>query len=207
MITCRERDRLRSRTLRNLGSSDWGDSPVSVQLDRARFEDRRDRICDAALHALKKSLRTDAEYILLLEDDLEFNRFLRHNLFHWPPLLEGSITLAGLYNQDLNVLAYDAKAHSLIVEPTSIFGAQAFLISRRTVSYLIKHWRELHEPLDLRLARLAAGLGEFIYYHTPSLVQHIGRKSIWGGSFCQAVDYDPLWRAPESSEVGRRWRR
>jgi hypothetical protein len=36
-----------------------------------------------------------------------------------------------------------------------------------------------------------------LYYHVPSLVQHVGKKSVWGGFFHQAADYDPLWKAPK----------
>jgi len=33
---------------------------------------------------------------------------------------------------------------------------------------------------------------EPIYYHTPSLVQHVGIESAWGGHFHWAPDYDPF---------------
>jgi hypothetical protein len=41
---------------------------------------------------------------------------------------------------------------------------------------------------------LAARLGP-IYYHTPSLVQHLGRQSAWGGHFHYAPDFDPKFKA------------
>jgi hypothetical protein len=199
IITCRERDRLRAQTLRSLAASDWKDRPVRIQMDRARFADRRDRICDTAWLALNRSLRTNLDYVLLLEDDLVFNRFLRHNLLHWRPLREGMITVAGLYNQDLKVVAYDVRANFVLVDPQSVFGSQAFLIARESVEYLVAHWHESREPLDFRLSDLAAGQRPYIIYHTPSLVQHVGKKSVWGGRFCEAIDYDPLWKAEASS--------
>jgi hypothetical protein len=195
MVSCRERDRLRARTLANLASSDWGDRPVTVQIDRARYPDRRDRICDTALLALKRSLRTPMDCVLLLEDDLLFNRFFRANIYQWRPFVEGKLTLAGLYNQDLGVVAYDAKANFVLVEPESVFGSQAFLISRDTVEYFVDHWHDVEAPLDIRLSRLAGYFGGYLYYHTPSLIQHVGKKSVWGGRFCDAIDYDPLWKA------------
>jgi hypothetical protein len=47
------------------------------------------------------------------------------------------------------------------------------------------------------MARLAGRLDRPLYYHVPSLVQHVGKKSVWGGFFHQAADYDPLWKAPK----------
>ena len=43
------------------------------------------------------------------------------------------------------------------------------------------------------LGRIAAQVGP-IYYHTPSLVQHIGLASTWGGQRHQTNDFMPDWR-------------
>ena len=47
---------------------------------------------------------------------------------------------------------------------------------------------------DIKISRLAAQLDEPIFYHVPSLVQHVGKRSTWGGKFHFAADYDPLWK-------------
>ena len=133
--------------------------------------------------------------MLLLEDDLQFNHFILHNLRAWEPLINAQITVAGLYNQDFAVLACDTRHHCLVVDPSTIFGSQAFLISAPTVKYFLAHWEEVIAPLDFRIARLAARLDKPIFYHCPSLVKHVGRESVWGGEFCQAIDYDLTWKA------------
>jgi hypothetical protein len=47
---------------------------------------------------------------------------------------------------------------------------------------------------DIKMSRLAAKIGKPIYYHSPSLVQHVGQASVWGGSFHQSADFDADWR-------------
>jgi hypothetical protein len=47
---------------------------------------------------------------------------------------------------------------------------------------------------DIRMSRLA-GRKCPLFYHTPSLVQHVGERSTWGGSFHWAQDFSPDWRA------------
>jgi hypothetical protein len=48
---------------------------------------------------------------------------------------------------------------------------------------------------DIRILSLAKRMGKPVFYHAPSLVQHIGAKSTWGGGFHKAFDFDPSWRA------------
>ncbi|HTL15689.1 MAG TPA: glycosyltransferase family 9 protein, partial [Patescibacteria group bacterium] len=133
MISCPEREKIRERTLLSLKRSDWGNRPVHVEIDR-REAPRGGRIilnCDSSVaagerqrnqahtawRALRHVLRrTDAEYILFLEDDVEVNRFMFHNLQLWRPLLEGEVTLAGLYNPGLRAAACDVKRQALIVD-------------------------------------------------------------------------------------------
>jgi hypothetical protein len=80
------------------------------------------------------------------------------------------------------------------VDPESIFGSQAFLLSRETAIYVVKHWDSVEGMQDIKMSRLAARLAEPVFYHAPSLVQHVGRKSTWGGGFHRARDYDRYWK-------------
>jgi len=52
---------------------------------------------------------------------------------------------------------------------------------------------------DGRLARLAGRLGP-LWLHTPSLVQHVGGRSVWGGVFLQAEDFSALWTTGERAD-------
>jgi hypothetical protein len=81
-----------------------------------------------------------------------------------------------------------------VLHPAGCWGAQALLVSRALARYFLDHWSEGQGPPDLRMPRLA---GRFvpIYCHQPSLVQHVGRASTWGGIAHEAVDFERDWRA------------
>ncbi|MDB6067235.1 MAG: ADP-heptose:LPS heptosyltransferase-like protein [Pedosphaera sp.] len=198
MISCVERNEVRRKTLDNLARSDWGETPIHVEMDEGNSNDPKQRQTRCAYLALKKSLRRDADYILFLEDDLDFNRRIRSNLLHWSPLKAGVVTLAGLYNPGIRELAGDVRNNARIVDPNSVFGSQALLISRETVSYLVRHWDQMEGMQDIRISRLAALLKNPVYYHAPSMVQHVGAESVWGGRLHQAIDFDAHWTAQES---------
>ncbi len=195
MMSCRERDELRAKTLSNLAQTDWGARPVHVELDRGSGEDFGKRQAYCALRALRQGLTGDADYILFLEDDLVFNRHLHHNLTRWAPLRASSITLAGLYNPRLRELACDAQRRARVIDPSFIFGSQAFLLSRAAAENVVRKWHRIPGLQDIRISRLAGRMGRPILYHAPSLVQHVGRQSVWGGQFHQAHDFDASWKA------------
>jgi hypothetical protein len=195
IISCAERYELRQQTLDNLSNTDWGEAPLHLQIDDGIGDNYHQRQTRCAHLALKESLTWNADYILFLEDDLDFNRHLSHNLHTWKPLKTRAATLAGLYNPSIRELACDIKTNTRIVDPNCVFGSQAFLISRRAVDYLVQRWNKVDGLQDTKISRLAGLLKNPIFYHTPSLVQHIGVSSVWGGRFHQAMDFDPDWRA------------
>jgi SAM-dependent methyltransferase len=49
------------------------------------------------------------------------------------------------------------------------------------------------------MSRLAARVCR-IYYHLPSLVQHVGRQSVWGGHYHYTPDFDPEWRQDDAMQ-------
>ena len=55
--------------------------------------------------------------------------------------------------------------------------------------YLLRSWNEEGGEPDLRMPRLAGRLVP-VYYHRPSLVEHVGHVSTWGGRQHQSVDFD-----------------
>ena len=75
------------------------------------------------------------------------------------------------------------------------WGAQALVMSRATVRYLVTHWEDLDiRHQDIRMAVLAGQVSR-VYYHAPSLVQHRLTASTWGNGHHQAADFDLDWRA------------
>jgi hypothetical protein len=196
MISCPERTAVRERTVQSLAATDWGARPLCVQIDPREFADKEERQIHTSKLALERYLESEAEYMLFLEDDLEFNRHFSHNITHWPPFRERLIALASLYTPGgIHALACDAKANAMIVDPSSIYGSQAYLLSRRTAEFILEHWSEQEGKQDIKFSRLAARMRRPIFYHAPSLVQHVGVHSAWGGSFHQSADYAAEWKA------------
>jgi hypothetical protein len=194
MISCPERKELRRQTLENLARTDWDEPPAHVEVDAGSGKDFKRRQTRCACLALKASLEFRADYILFLEDDLEFNRHLRHNLLAWRPIRSGEVPLASVYNPRVRESGCDLRNRARLVPPRAVFGSQAFLISRNTVEYVLHHWHQVQGMQDIRISRLAGRLGSAVLYHAPSLVQHVGKKSLWNGVFHQADDFDPEWK-------------
>ncbi|HSH14743.1 MAG TPA: hypothetical protein VLD18_01835, partial [Verrucomicrobiae bacterium] len=195
MISCTARRQVREATLNRLRRTDWKRAPDVTVLDESTDEDPRVRQTETALIALTRGLESGADYVLFLEDDLRFNRHLAHNLRRWPPLRAGRVTLASLYNPGVKELACDVAGNALLVEPSAVFGSQALLISRATLAVITSHWRKVPGMQDIRIARLAGRLKRPVLYHAPSLVQHAGEVSTWGGGHHRAPDFDVRWRA------------
>lgn len=193
MISCPERGQVREQTLANLAATDW-DEPVNVQMDEDRGKNHRRRQTRCAFLALRSALNLDADYVLFLEDDLQFNVYIRHNLHNWGPVKRDFVNLGGLYNPHLPETACDLANNCRIIAAKSIFGSQAFLISKNLLKFMLSKWDEVRGMQDIRISRLAGRFGTNIMYHAPSLIQHVGATSVHGGPFHQAVDFDPTWK-------------
>ena len=79
-----------------------------------------------------------------------------------------------------------------MADPEAVYGGQAFLMSVATARWILEHWDDgMH---DIMWPRLAAQRSPVVY-HRPSLVQHRGVPSTWGGVQHHASDYSPDWQA------------
>jgi len=195
MISCPDREALRRQTLKNLGRTDWNNSPLHIQIDEGVESDRELRQIQCSYLALKQILKSNSDYILFLEDDLDFNVHFLHNLKHWKPLSTRSIALASLYNPRIREMVCDPKNNTRFMSPQSVFGSQAFLLSKEAAKYVVRRWEKVEGKQDIKISRLAGHLNKWVAYHAPSLVQHIGEASLWGGRFHQAADFDREWQA------------
>jgi hypothetical protein len=198
MISCRERDPVRRQTLAHLARTDWADRPVHVQMDARWTDDRMENITHTAWQAFHAVLQSPADYVLYLEDDLEFNRHLHHNLLSWERVRARQLTLATLYNAGFAEIGWEIPPRAFAFDARHLMGAQAVLLARSTVEFLLQHWFEGPMPIDLKMGALAARLNRPVFCHTPSLVQHVGRRSIWGGGYHRAWDFDQEWKAPDA---------
>lgn len=194
MISCRGRRSELEKTLASLHASDWTGGSEVVQ-DESDDPDPENRQTQTAFTALKKGLEANSDLILFLEDDLRFNRHLLRNLRAWAPLRERALGVASLYNPGVGVSACHVHQNWIATQPEWVYGSQALLLSRRAAEYILRRWDEVDGKQDIKISRLAKGLKRPIYYHSPSLVQHVGKKSTWGGGFHTAIDFDRSWRA------------
>jgi hypothetical protein len=196
MLSCPEREAIRAQTIANLAATDWPSAPV-VELDQSAAGRRQERQEQTALRMLQRAIIDRPEYTLFLEDDLQFNRHLCHNLERWHPLraTEAGLPFFGsLYNPTIGELERNERQAYFIANPECVYGSQAFLLSLETARYVVDHWSEIAGMQDIKISRLAARLSP-VYYHTPSLVQHVGYSSTWGGHYHFTHDFKADWKA------------
>jgi len=197
MISCRQREQVRMDTLHSFSRSDWGEA-VRIVLDESDHADVCRRIEETFLRLLRTVAEGDADFGLLLEDDIDFNLRIRHNLERWPPLVatrSGDRPFLGsLYHCCQPILWRDARRRLMVAVPEAFWGGQALVISRATARHALANWTVGKTQHDALLPLLAAQIAP-IYYHVPSLVQHRPVPSTWGNAIHCASDYDPLFVA------------
>jgi len=196
ILSCPERERTLKQTIANLQNTDWA-GPVEIEIDQTNYERRQERQERTASRLLRRAVADGHEFILFLEDDLRFNRHLSHNLERWRPLIqtpEGDHFFGSLYNPTIRELARDDNHAFFLADPECVYGSQAFILSLRTTRHIVTHWDDVEGMQDIKMSRLAARVCP-IYYHAPSLVQHIGLISVWGGHYHWANDFQAEWRA------------
>jgi len=71
-----------------------------------------------------------------------------------------------------------AVEHYFVAYAESVYGSQAFVMSREMAEHFVANWWDVEGMQDIKMSRLAAQKGP-IYYHQPSLVQHVGLVSTW----------------------------
>jgi hypothetical protein len=196
VLSCEERADICAETVADLGQTDWRSAPVVV-LDESTASRKLQRIVDTGqallARAVDESERDDV--LLVCEDDVSFNRSLRHNLEHWTPVVDRRADghlFGSLYNPNVVTPAIDATA--IVADPCRFYGSQGMVMSVTTARSLVEQWDDGDGPLDLRISRLAARWSP-LWYHHPSLVQHRAVESTWGGEPHSAVDFSVDWRA------------
>jgi hypothetical protein len=218
MVTCPERDKVRDATLASLAETDWGQSPKLV-IDERTGATSLERIGATWWRALERAASSTADLVVLFEDDLRFNKHLRHNLEHWrcdgfgpgglfrehfarasPVRSQGAVPGArehffgSLYNP-ARIPSIGTGLDFFIAEPAYVWGSQAIVMTPRTLRCVANLWASERGNPDERMPRLASRWTA-IFYHVPSLVDHVG-ESTWGaGQRHWAPDFDPNWRAP-----------
>ena len=216
MITCPGREAQLKATLTDLRRCEvLADGHqalrLHVQLDETTYERRQERQEHNSLAALTTGLNRfpDAAVLLFFEDDIIFNRHLMHNLQRWSPLRNIERLTPGqpqpgarryvfgsLYDPNVRELSCKPDENHFIADPLAVYGSQAFVMSRAMAEHFVSHWWDVEGMQDIKMSRLAAPLGP-IYYHQPSLVQHVGVVSTWtdDARFHDTKCFDGDWRA------------
>jgi hypothetical protein len=195
MVSCPERDRVREETLESFRQSDWHPGP-SVLVDAEQGVPSARRICSIWQKAIAYAERSAADLVLLVEDDIIVNRWLKHNVSHWRPVLERPHKwfYGSLYNPRVFRLRDDPMGAYFCAHPESVWGAQALLISPQTAAFIHANWNKYVGVPDCTMPQIAAEKSP-IFYHSPSLVNHRLAPSTWGGLSHQAIDFAPQWKA------------
>lgn len=199
MISCESRFDIRNQTLTNLNDTDW-DWDVDIVLDKdcidplvfdATSKQKRQTI--ASYYALKRALCKDSQWIVFMEDDLLFNKYIKHNIINWEPIKNNSLNLGSLYTPRNNSRSALKRGKNwYAANYRKLYGSQFYILSRLATEWIVNHWDDVQGMQDIRITRLARG--KPIYYHDPSLVQHMSSPSVWGGIPHQAKNFNPYWR-------------
>ena len=197
MLSCESRRELCATTSAALAATDWNEPPI-VQWDEDPAPDVVTRIKNNCRLILERAVDEAADLFLYLEDDVDFNRSLRHNLLAWAPVADrrpGDYLFASLYNPNIvPVCSPTDPSPTMVADPHAYYGTQAMLLSVATARSILADWDDVDSAADIRMSRLAARRSP-ILFHRPSLVEHRPVSSTWGGTQHQAIDFSPDWRA------------
>lgn len=197
MISCDERENIRNETLSNLKLTDWL-WDVEVVLDKEyvgpSITSRTERQTLAAYHALKKALDKKEPWIVFMEDDLIFNRYIAYNIQNWEPIKNNTLNLGSLYTPNNNRCSVEDGKYWYKADCLRLYGSQFYIMSRLAASWAVDHWYSEIGMQDIKITRLSRG--KPIYYYSPSLVQHRPIASVWGGISHYASDFDENWKYP-----------
>jgi len=200
MLSCPQRMHARRRTLADLALTDIR-SPDYVRCglpatNCTPFEDGR----RGMLELLQIAVDRKADFVLLLEDDLRFNRHIGLNIEWWINAVgarSGDNFLGSLYRPSLvgRFKYWHVSGRFISASPALVTGSQALLLSSATALKVLKEWDTASGPHDRRLYSIS-GRDREVIYHSPSLVQHAEEPSTWSGPCHRANDFNPTWRAP-----------
>jgi hypothetical protein len=199
VLTCEERSEVCAETVADLARTDWGAEPTVVT-DVSTHPKQLERILDTGRRVLARAVDESGgpdDVVLVCEDDVTFNRWLRHNLERWAPIVDrrpGGHLFGSLYNPNVVEPSARGSTNAVVADPRRFYGSQGMVMSVATARSLVEQWDDGHGPLDLRVSRLAARWSP-LWYHVPSLVQHRTVESTWGGQPHFAVDFSRDWRA------------
>lgn len=180
MYTCRERESTRAATLRSLGASDWS-SELTLVVDPDSGPPSPRRMARNFRQALGVAAKSSAAFVLMVEDDLIFNRHLEHNLQHWLESFRPR-DVGSLYRSNIG---RNCGNQAIVARPIA-WEALCQVAERTPPDELQPFDGWLREQVGAKLFRI----------HSPSLVQHHSHQSTIGHPDHRSRNFDPEYRTP-----------
>lgn len=186
MYTCRERSATLAATLASLGATDWKSDFSTVIDDDTKEAPSLRRQVRTFWRAAALASSCTADFVLLAEDDLRFNRYIQHNLEH--ANLEH---LVDSRHVPRALSLYRASLSARVGTQAIIATPAAWLIVAQQLNAARSNWPRILTDLWLRERMAVNSLPEFM----PSLVQHAAHRSTLAHPQHHSNDFDPSWRA------------
>jgi hypothetical protein len=156
--------------------------------------ERSARLTTVFARALSQALDDvgeDDEWMLFLEDDLDFHPRIGMLVDAWRALDDPRCVLASLFNPSLQAISdWGTMDRAFAAKPETFLGTQALLIRRGAAEKALAGWKTVAGMQSQRLAQLLGKDGP-IWVHRPSLVQHVAEDSSWGARVQRTLDFDP----------------
>lgn len=204
LLTCQQRKQSCLDTLLRFSRTGWPADPC-VHVDYAPLDEaevwgtsaRAPRLPNAFAQMLREALAVpgdEREWLLFLEDDLDFHPRLAAHVASWSALQDRECVVASLFNPSIRANAnFPPTARAFAAQPAAFLGAQALLVRRGTAAAALAAWAGLSGMTSQRLAQMS---GEYrpLWIHKPSLVQHVAEDSSWGTRVQKALDFNPAWK-------------
>lgn len=189
ILSCPDRHESLAETIRSWDATDWPGRP-SIVMDLLDSPARSLSMVFNSQRLLAEFLSGWGEYLLFIEDDVEFNQFLFHNLQTWQPLTSRSLAIGSIYHSPDCAPAHQIISHdTFAADLKTVGGSQALLIRRDAVERSLQRWDEfLGMNQDLRIFHALADREQLIC-HMPGLVQHRPVASTWGGRPHQSSNF------------------
>ncbi len=203
MLTCPRRVGVVEKTLAHWAGTDWRTTPAvhcdwqsEVRESAWGTAARGTQVARAYAGMMARALQEEGEdrdWLLLLEDDLDFHPQIGTLVASWEALRDERCVLASLFNPSLQDDArWGTMPRAFATHPDTFLSAQAILIRRAAAHRALLIWDDAPGMQAQRLAWLFGGEGP-IWVHRPSLVQHVGEDSSWGARVQRAHDFDPVF--------------
>lgn len=196
VLTVPSREKTLADTLLSVRASDWNDTLV-VRCQPPGPENWREGVKSYRKMLTEHVAGSPADFVVVIEDDVDVAKNLRHNLAHWsvlPQLQVGSLFLPGRLHGKVRWVDYGPDFSTY--GGGFVYGTQAMVFKPAAVAALMPVFDAVDNQYDQKLFAACRAMGVPVHYHTPALVQHRDVTSSMANDAVMAdPTYAPFWRA------------